>query len=71
MDRLVISTQELPHVFHKQFEWPSPPIHSVFVCDECLREVCFVILNLEINFEHIALLECANVGMNYLFNEVV
>lgn len=46
-------------------------IYSVFVCDECLWEVCFVILNLEINFEYIVFLECVNVGMNYLFNEVV
>ena len=48
-----------------------PPIHSVFLGDECLRDVYFVILILEINFGHIALSECANAGIDYLYNELV
>ena len=48
-----------------------PPIHSVFLGDEWLRDVYFVILILEINFGHIALSECANAGIDYLYNELV
>ena len=36
-----------------------------------MRDICFVIVILEINFEHITLLKCAIAGINYLFNELV